>query len=82
MNMAFLLWIRRKLGDKLKPGSLFLIYLVFYGVGRVGLEFLRLDVSSWQGVNLNQIAMSLVVISASILLYNRQKGNSGEPGQA
>lgn len=82
LNMAFLLWIRSKLGEKLKSGSLFLIYLLFYGVGRVGLEFLRLDISSWQGVNLNQIAMSLVVISAGVLLYNRQRRASGDPGQA
>jgi phosphatidylglycerol:prolipoprotein diacylglycerol transferase len=81
LNMAFLLWIKGRLGEKLKSGSLFYIYLLFYGVGRVGLEFLRLDISSWQGVNLNQIAMSLVVISAGVLLYNRQRKASGEPEQ-
>ena len=81
LNLVFLLWIKRRLGEKLKPGSLFLTYLIFYGVGRVGLEFLRLDISSWQGINLNQIAMSLVVISASVLLYNRQRRDYGEPGQ-
>ncbi len=81
LNMAFLLWIKGKYGEKLKSGSLFLIYLIFYGTGRVGLEFLRLDISSWQGINLNQIAMSLVVISASVVLYNRQRRYSGEPGQ-
>lgn len=82
LNVAFLLWIKARLGGKLKSGSLFLIYLLFYGIGRVGLEFLRLDVSSWQGINLNQIAMSLVVISAAVLLYNRQRRDSLEPGQA
>lgn len=82
LNMAFLLWIREKLGERLKSGSLFLIYLLVYGLGRVGLEFLRLDISSWQGVNLNQIAMSLVVISASVLLYNRQRRSSGDSEQA
>jgi len=82
LNMAFLLWINGRFRERLKSGNLFLIYLIFYGVGRVGLEFLRLDISSWQGINLNQIAMSLVVISASVVLYNRQKRVSGEPGQA
>lgn len=77
LNMAFLLWIGKKLSSQLKPGSLFLIYLIFYGVGRVGLEFLRLDPSTWGSVNINQIAMSLVVISASFLLYNRQKASEG-----
>ena len=73
LNMVFLLWISRKLTDHLKPGSLFLIYLIFYGVGRFGLEFLRLDKSTLGGVNLNQTAMSAVVIIAAILLYNRQR---------
>ena len=81
LNMAFLLWIREKLGERLKSGSLFLIYLLVYGLGRIGLEFLRLDVSSWRGVNLNQIAMSLVVISTSVLIYNRQRRSSGDSEQ-
>ena len=82
LNVAFLLWIKGKYGGKLQSGSLFALYLLVYGVGRVGLEFLRLDISSWQGINLNQIAMSLVVISAAVVLYNRQRRVSGEPGQA
>ena len=81
LNMAFLLWIRHRFGERLKSGSLFLVYLIFYGAGRVGLEFLRLDISSYQGVNLNQIAMLVVVISASVLLYNRQRRIFEEPGQ-
>jgi phosphatidylglycerol:prolipoprotein diacylglycerol transferase len=82
LNMAFLLWVKKKVGGRLQSGSLFLIYLVFYGIGRVGLEFLRLDISSWQGFNLNQIAMSLVVISASLVLYNRQRKGPRKPRQA
>lgn len=77
LNMAFLLWISRKLADRLRPGSLFLIYLIFYGIGRVGLEFLRLDTSTLGGINLNQTAMSMVVIIAAILLYNRQRASDG-----
>jgi phosphatidylglycerol:prolipoprotein diacylglycerol transferase len=82
LNMAWLLWAKNKLGEKLKTGSLFLMYLAFYGVGRIGLEFLRLDISSWQGINLNQIAMFLVVISAFVVLYNRQRKDPRDPGQA
>ena len=82
LNLAFLLFIQAKFGEKIKSGSLFLIYLLFYGAGRIGLEFLRLDISSWQGINLNQIAMSLVVFIASFLLYNRQRRQSGDSEQA
>ena len=75
--MAFLLWISRKYSDRLKPGSEYLIYVIFYGVGRVGLEFLRLDPSLWGNVNLNQTAMLVVVIIAAVLLYNRQRAKIG-----
>lgn len=76
LNMLFILWIDRKYKEQLKSGSLFLIYLIFYSVGRVGLEFLRLDVSTALGVNLNQTAMLVVVITASFLLYNRQRASN------
>ena len=76
-NVIFLLWLERKYQDRMKPGSLFLAYLIFYGVGRIGLEFLRLDVSSWNGINLNQTAMLVVVFIAIILLYNRQRASIG-----
>ena len=81
LNMIFVLWIGRKYQDRLKSGSLFLIYMIFYGVGRVGLEFLRLDVSTYQGVNLNQIAMLVVVITACFLFYNRKRASSVAPEQ-
>ena len=77
LNILFILWIDRKYQKQLKSGSLFLIYLIFYGIGRIGLEFLRLDISTWQGINLNQTAMLAVVITACILFYNRQRASSG-----
>jgi phosphatidylglycerol:prolipoprotein diacylglycerol transferase len=82
LNMVFLLWVNKRYQGHLAPGSLYLIYLIFYGVGRVGLEFLRLDISSWLGINLNQTAMLLVVIIAGILLYNRQRAIVGSEDQA
>lgn len=81
LNMVFLLLIGKKYLGKLKDGSLFLYYLIFYGVGRIGLEFLRLDISSYQGVNLNQAAMVIVVVSASLLLIAGKKSKDGAPEQ-
>jgi prolipoprotein diacylglyceryltransferase len=82
LNLAFTLWIGRKYREQLKSGSLFLVYLIFYGLGRVGLEFLRLDVSTWNGVNLNQTAMSVIVIIACVVFYNRQRTSTGASEQA
>ncbi len=79
LNMAFLLWVGRKYKDRIKPGGLFLIYLIFYGFGRVGLEFLRLDISSFRGININQTFMAAVVLVAGVLFIIRQKRKSVEP---
>ncbi len=73
LNMAFLLWVSRKFQDRIRTGNLFLIYLVFYGIGRVGLEYLRLDISTFQGININQAFMAAVVLAAGVLFILRQK---------
>ena len=81
-NMAFLIYIGRKYQNRWVPGSIFLLYLIFYGVGRVGLEFLRLDVSSFQGININQAMMALIVVVATLLLArNQQRRTTGEMNQ-
>jgi phosphatidylglycerol:prolipoprotein diacylglycerol transferase len=74
LNMAFLLWVGRKFQDQLQPGSTFLVYLMFYGIGRFGLEFLRLDISTFRGVNINQAFIACVIVLAGVVLYLRQKG--------
>jgi phosphatidylglycerol:prolipoprotein diacylglycerol transferase len=73
--MTFLLCISRKLHDKIKSGSLFLIYVIFYGTGRVVLEGISLDVSLVQGVNINQVIMGLITLGAILLLYFYQRNN-------
>jgi phosphatidylglycerol:prolipoprotein diacylglycerol transferase len=65
-NMFFLLWLGRRFADRLRPGDLFLTYLVAYPLGRFLLEFLRLDSSQVVGLNINQ-GLMLVVGSAAIL---------------
>jgi phosphatidylglycerol:prolipoprotein diacylglycerol transferase len=79
LNMAFLIWVSRKFHDRIRTGNLFLIYLIFYGFGRVGLEFLRLDISSFQGVNINQAFMAAVVLTAGVLFILRQINIPVEP---
>ena len=75
LNMALLLWAGRKFQDQLEPGSIFLIYLMFYGVGRFALEFLRLDISTVWGININQAFIAFVFVFAGVVMYMRQKGS-------
>jgi phosphatidylglycerol:prolipoprotein diacylglycerol transferase len=77
INVVFLLFVSRKYQNRLVPGSIFLLYLIFYGVGRFGLEFLRLDVSVFQGVNLNQAFVAGLVLVASLFFIRNQKTKYG-----
>jgi phosphatidylglycerol:prolipoprotein diacylglycerol transferase len=75
-NMFFLLWLSRRYADRLKPGDVFLVYLVSYPVGRFLLEFLRLDASQVAGVNANQTVMALVALSAAALFSWRHRADA------
>jgi len=84
LNMALLLWLPRKLGDKMKPGDNFLVYLIFYGIGRFLIEFIRLDYSPIAGVNINQTIMGVIVVVASVSLVLRhlkKKEPAAEPAE-
>jgi phosphatidylglycerol:prolipoprotein diacylglycerol transferase len=64
-NVAFILWLGRRYPDRLKPGDLFLVYLISYPTVRFLLEFLRLDPSQVGGLNINQVAMAVVALGAA-----------------
>ncbi len=71
-NLLLLLWVSRKFEQKLKPGSLFLLYLIIYPTGRFLLDFLRLDASQLGGINANQTFMAVVALLAATALAWRQ----------
>jgi phosphatidylglycerol:prolipoprotein diacylglycerol transferase len=72
-NMFLLIWVTRKFKDILKPGDVFLVYLVTYPVIRFFLEFLRLDSSQLAGINANQTFMAIVAIVAVAALFWRHR---------
>lgn len=72
-NMIVLLWLGRRYKEWLRPGDLFIIYLIGYPIGRFLLEFLRLDASELAGVNANQTLMLIVMILAAVLLFLRHR---------
>ncbi len=72
-NLFLLLWLGRRLGDRLKTGDVFLTYLIIYPLGRFLLEFLRLDSSQIAGVNANQTFMLVVMVCAAAALLWRHK---------
>jgi phosphatidylglycerol:prolipoprotein diacylglycerol transferase len=66
--------INRKWRKKLYAGDLFLLYLVLYPSIRFLLEFMRLDPSPVNGININQTSMLVVLIIAVLLLVLRHTG--------
>jgi phosphatidylglycerol:prolipoprotein diacylglycerol transferase len=72
-NVILLLWLARRFSDRLKPGDLFLIYLITYPVGRFLLEFLRLDASQVAGLNANQTVMAIVAILSAAIFFLRHR---------
>lgn len=72
-NMALLLWLTRRYGDRLKNGDIFLIYLIVYPVGRFFLDFLRLDASRLAGINANQTFVAVVAVLSALALFLRHR---------
>jgi phosphatidylglycerol:prolipoprotein diacylglycerol transferase len=75
LNMGLLLFLERRIPNKLKNGDLLLIYLIGYPFGRFWLEFLKLDAPAVGTININQTVMVVVlVISAAVLIWRHRKG--------
>lgn len=71
IGAGILLWIDRKFKDKLFKGDIFFGYLIWYSTVRFALEFLRLDPSPVNGININQTSMLVVGVLAAIVLVLR-----------
>jgi phosphatidylglycerol:prolipoprotein diacylglycerol transferase len=75
LSFFVLYFVARRYYNKLKPGDLVAIYLIQYGVGRILLEFVRLDSRTWAFVGIEipvASAVSLaIVIPMAVLLVRR-----------
>ena len=80
-NVFLVLWLERRFADRLRPGDLFLVYLVTYPVGRFLLEFLRLDAAQVFGININQTIMLVVALLAGGTLFWRHWRSEKVQGQ-
>jgi phosphatidylglycerol---prolipoprotein diacylglyceryl transferase len=88
MNMGLLLWLSRRFAGRLKPGDVFLTYLVVYPIGRFLLEFLRLDPSNVGALNINQALMLAIAVLSLAALFarhrfgQRSESSTDQPTQA
>ena len=65
--LGIILFLTVKVAKKLIDGDIFLLYLMLYAFARFNLEFLRLDYSSVDGININQTLMAIVFVFAIVL---------------
>jgi len=72
-----LLWIARRWGARLRPGDLFLLFLVWYAVVRMLLETLRADNWTFFGVPTAMVVSAIVIAFAVVVFAIRHRPGSG-----
>jgi phosphatidylglycerol:prolipoprotein diacylglycerol transferase len=68
-----LLWIARRWGPRMRPGDLFLIWLIWYATVRLALETLRTGNWTVLGVPTATIISALVIVGALVVLAVRHR---------
>ena len=68
-----LLWIARRFGSRMRPGDLFLIFLIWYAIVRFALETLRVNNWTFFGVPTAMVVSAVAIVGALILLAIRHR---------
>ena len=74
LGAAVLIWLGFRARSWLKPGDLALLFFIWYGVVRFGLETLREDNWIFYSIPMAQIVSLLFVVPAIALLFWRHRG--------
>lgn len=80
LTFGVLLWLWLRYRNRLKKGDFVLLYLVLYGVARFLLEYLRVDVTLVNGINVSQVTTAIAGLAALALLIARHREDL--PGRA
>lgn len=74
-GFALIFWVSRRFAARLRDGDLFLLYLIWYPLGRFFIEFLRTDSWFFPGTPFNVVhALSLLAAcAAAVALYVRHR---------
>ncbi len=82
LTLGSLLLIERRFKDRLRPGDLFLIYLLFYPTIRFGLDYLRLDSNGFGPLTTAQLVSLLTILaSVAILVLRHRRAMTAVPAQ-
>jgi len=76
LGMLFLLWVGARFRSRLRPGDIVLLFFIWYGVVRFGLETLRSDNWTLFGIPTAMLVSLLFAgISAAILVWRHRPGH-------
>jgi len=78
IGFALLFWISRRFSKRLLNGDIFLLYVIWYPLGRFFLEFLRTDSWFFPGTPFNvvHVVSAIVIIAAAVVLFIRHRNRS------
>jgi hypothetical protein len=79
LGAAFLIWLGFTARSRLRPGDLFLVFLIWYGTTRLVLETMRVENWTFFGVPVAQIfSLGAVLIGVAGLLYRHRRGHPSD----
>lgn len=73
LTCLFLIWAHRRFRDRLRPGDVFLMYLIAYAIIRFLLDFVRLDSHLSGGITTAQLVSALIGVGAGLILLVRRR---------
>lgn len=77
LNLVVLWIFFGRFGKRSPSGTIFILYLMNYSLGRFLLDFLRLDASMVGGLNANQSVMALIFLMTVFIMLFRMRNLKG-----
>jgi phosphatidylglycerol:prolipoprotein diacylglycerol transferase len=81
VGLLVLVWLARRFAAWLRPGDLLLVFFIWYGAVRFGVESLKADNWTFFGVPVAQIIAAITVAGAASILVARH-ARGPDPGEA
>ena len=80
IGFGLIFWLSRRFANKLRPGDLFLCYLIWYPLGRFFIEFIRTDSWFFAGTPFNVVHLisAVVIVGSVIALILRHRNDQPE----
>lgn len=80
IGFGLIFWLSRRFENKLRPGDLFLCYLIWYPLGRFFIEFIRTDSWFFAGTPFNVVHLisAVVIVGSVIALILRHRNDQPE----